>query len=496
MAFNRLYIIIPIPIILLEKLLAFFKIPLSYKQVICKLIVWLVTYYFYSAIYFAYIPLGAVKGTLNPPCLLDNANRSATGVKNSDNCTGWEPFIGDYGNTLLGALDFLSLFTFAIGIFIAGNIADYFDDRLVICICGVLLFTSSTLFGTGYYTGIHSFAYYLVSHTLIGVGAAASPAVIGALGKWVHGKRSGIILGLWSSCFPLSKIIGLLITSIWSDYAWGASFYSSSVLSGSATILALLFLVPDPSYIEEFRRSNCPQDTIPEETARNVKKMKTIRIWRVSLIPELLEYFVSLFFVAWAYYTLLVWLSYIIRNTQIEGVSYPTSVAAQFSIIFDIGSIAGSIICGGVSDLIGSRSIVISFNLYATIVLFFLYQLIGTVHLGYNLTVLFLIGFSLGGAHVIIFSCVTVDLGSKHESKTNTKAISSVSGVIASSGGVGGAVGSLVTGVLFQFGVSVVLYSLMTAVSISALILLRITIKDSVKLYHKIRPRHYVYTIN
>ena len=57
------------PIEFLDKVLAVLKFPGKYKQFLYKVLAWMLTYYFYFALYYCYTLLGSVKGTLNPPCI-------------------------------------------------------------------------------------------------------------------------------------------------------------------------------------------------------------------------------------------------------------------------------------------------------------------------------------------------------------------------------------------------------------------------------------------
>ena len=310
------------------------------------------------------------------------------------NCSGWEPFIGDHGNTLLGILDFVSLFTYSILNLMLGNIADHFDYRYNICIGGFILSLYSALFGSGYYLEIHSFAYYLFAQFLLGIGACSVSGCFSVLGKWFRGKRSGIIIGIWATSAPLSRILGKPLAGIWSDYAWGASFYCCSLVNGIATILIFLFLVPEPKYIQ----LNGKDSTLTQSTKKNIQKNtknKGISIWKAFCIPGVVEYLIVIFFVSSAFYSLLLWFPYLIRNSVIEGVLYPTSISSMFSIVFDIGNMVGTVVAGVVSDLLRSHSLVITLYILLSILLVYAYYLY-TVKLVYNLTILFAIGCTLG----------------------------------------------------------------------------------------------------
>ena len=421
------FIPIHYPIVLFDKVLTACKFPQKYKHSLYKILAWVTTYYFFFALYYSYTVLSSVKGTLNPPCLSrnDTRNLSMPNSTRDGNCSGWEPFIGDHGNTLLGILDFVALFSFAILNLIVGNITDHFDYRYNICVSGVILFLSSTLFGSGYYLEIHSFPFYLFAHVLLGIGGCGMSGCIGVLGKWFHGKRSGIIIGIWSTSVPLSCILGKPLASIWSDYVWGASFYSSSIITGTATILIFLFLVPDPAYLQQNKKEFTLTKNAKKDTHQN-KKVSGISIWKAFRIPGVVEYSFVLFFGFIAYYSLHYWFPYLIRNSVIEGVVYITSVSSMFSIVFDVGSMVGTVVGGGLSDFLGSHAITVTLYLYLSILLLYCYYLLYTIKLVYNLIILFSIGCTLGGSFVILANSISISLASHKSLKGNSNATATI----------------------------------------------------------------------
>ena len=399
------FIAIHYPIELLGKVITILRFPAKYKQLLYKVLAWMLTYYFYFALYYCYTLLGSVKGTLNPPCIFKNKTEYPSIANSTEigNCTAWEPFVGDYGNTLLGALDFVALFSYGILNLIMGNLADHFNYRYNICFCGLMLFLYSTLFGSGYYLEIHSFPYYVFAQILLGLGGCAMSGCLGVLAKWFDGKRSGIIIGIWSTAAPVARILGRPLASIWSDYAWGASFYSSSIITATATILAFLFLVPGPKYLHHDQKDSKLNSTLKINKNRKQKpKERGIFIWKAIRIPGFVEHAVSQFFIYTAFYSSFFWFPYIINHSEIEGVSYATSISSIFSIVFDFGAMAGVATGGGLSYLLKSHSIVITLYLYLSILLLSCYYLLYTVKLVYNLVILFSIGFTLGGGFVIM----------------------------------------------------------------------------------------------
>ena len=472
------------PIELLDKVLTVLRFPGKYKQSLYKVLAWMLTYYFYFALFYCYTLLGSVKGTLNPPCIFKNETGYPSIVNSTENrnCSAWEPFVGDYGNTLLGVLNFVTLFSLAILNVIMGNVTDHFDYRYNLCLTGIILFLYSTLFGSGYYLEIHSFPYYVFAQILLGLGSCGLGGCLGVLRKWFDGKRSGIIIGIWSTSAPVARILGRPLASIWSDYAWGASFYSSSIITATATILVFLFLVPGPKYLHHNEKASKLTSTPNINKNRKQKpKERGIFICKALRIPGVVEYTISQFFIYMAFYSSFFWFPYIIKHSKIEGVSYATSISSIFSIVFDLGAMVGVAIGGGLSYLLKSHSIVITLYLYLSILLLSCYYLLYTVKLVYNLVILFSIGFTLGGAYVIIVISIPIAL-SKHKSlEGNTNSVGTIFGIITSIGGIGGALGGFLPGYLIQFGIPAVLFLIMISALLSGLSITRITFRDCCK---------------
>ena len=480
------FIAMQYPIELFDKVITVLRFPGKYKQSLYKVLAWIVTYYFYFALHYSITLLGSVKGTLNPPCIFKNetGNLSIANSTQNKNCSAWEPFVGDHGNTLLGALNFVTLFSYAILNLIIGNVTDHFDYRYNICFTGVILLIYSTLFGSAYYLEIHSFPYYVFAQILLGLGCCGVCGCLGVLGKWFDGKRSGIIIGIWSTSAPVSRIIGRPLASIWSDYAWGASFYSSSIITATATILAFLFLVPGPKYLHHNQKESILCTPTPNKKQK--PKERGVIIWKALRIPGVVEYSLSQFFLYVAFYSLFFWFPYIIKHSEIEGISYATSISSIFSIVFDLGSMAGIATGGGLSYLLTSHSIVITLYLYLSILLVSCYYLLYTVKLVYNLVILFSIGFTLGGAYVTMANSIPIALSNHKSLKGNTNSVATILGITDCIGGIGGALGGFLPGYLIQFGIPAVLFFIMMNTLISGLSITRITFRDCCKVVKNI----------
>ncbi|KAI6661149.1 Sugar phosphate exchanger 2 [Oopsacas minuta] len=451
---------------------------------------WLILYYFNISWAISIRSFGVIKGTLNPPCCRQINTTIVYDIP--QNCTCWDPFIGDYGTSLIGALDGAFLIPFTLSTLILGNIADHLNYRYVLTIGGSNVVILMLLFGSAYFLSIHSFPYFLVIQILYGVSAAVYSSCFAVIGIWFHGcKRKNTIISLWATYSGVGRILGGLLPAIFADGPWGYSYILISSLILIAVILVFLFLVPYPDYVG----INLSKNKNAKSVNNEIKSGKNgIKIWRALLIPGVIEFAITFFFNKSVYYTFLFWLPYLIRNTVIGGISYQSSLSAVFSILFDIGSIFGVVTGGFIADKLHSYSLICTIYLYIGAVLIYVYSIVNSIHLAANLICLFFIGFTVNGTHALILSCVSIDLGrNKKIMEQNKRAIATMNGIINFSGSVGASITVSLIGVVFQLGVNAVLYVMIAGMILSALFITRIAVKDIIRIYTNYRS--YVYVV-
>lgn len=108
---------------------------------------------------------------------------------------GWAPFDGPDGRKLLGEIDLAFLSAYSVGIYFAGHLGDRLDLRTFLAagMAGTGIFTS--LFGAGYWLGIHSFYYYLAVQVRARRAAAVNGVAVGGGGGgemvWEGQARAG-----------------------------------------------------------------------------------------------------------------------------------------------------------------------------------------------------------------------------------------------------------------------------------------------------------------
>ena len=147
---------------------------------------------------------------------------------------------------------------------------------------------------------------------------------------------------------------------------------------------------------------------------------------------------------------------------------------------------AGVATGGGLSYLLKSHSIAITLYLYLSILLLSCYYLLYTVKLVYNLVILFFIGFTLGGAYVIMALSIPIALSKYNSLESNTNSVGTILGIISFIDSMGGALGGFLPGYIIQFGIPAVLFLIMISALLSGLSITRITFRDCCKVVKNI----------
>ncbi|KAJ7348221.1 hypothetical protein OS493_039438, partial [Desmophyllum pertusum] len=118
----------------------------------------------------------------------------------------------DSGDELLGALDLAFLFSYAVGMFFSGFVAEHVDLRHFLTVGMLSSGLCSVLFGLGYFWKLHYFAFFVT------VQSSGWPSVVECVGNW-FGKGRG-----YSFIVPGCIICGM-------------------------AVIVFLFLVVDPSHV-------------------------------------------------------------------------------------------------------------------------------------------------------------------------------------------------------------------------------------------------------
>ncbi|CAI8026915.1 Glucose-6-phosphate exchanger SLC37A2, partial [Geodia barretti] len=186
----------------------------------------------------------------------DDNSSYATNVSNLSDLSsasgGWPPFNGPHCKTLIGAVDYSWLFTYAVFLFISGLIADRVNVRyfLTAGMIGSGVFVG--LLGVAYYGKIHNITYFILVQ--IGVGVFEStgwPGVVAVMGNWFGKKRRGLLLGVWNSHTSVGNILGTVVPAIWAvpGRPWSWSFLVPAFVMIVVGVLVFFFLITDPAHV-------------------------------------------------------------------------------------------------------------------------------------------------------------------------------------------------------------------------------------------------------
>ena len=153
----------------------------------------------------------------------------------------------------------------------------------------------------------------------------------------------------------------------------------------------------------------------------------------------------AFFFTKLAVYCLLLLLPLFLQ----ESLFYSPPEIANLSTCVDIGAILGSICLGYLSDLMyGKRSPVAMMAVLLAILISYLITFeIYVMPEALFFILMFLLGFFISGLNNLISAACAADLGKQSALKGNTKATSTVTGILDGSGTMGTAFGQLIVGI-------------------------------------------------
>ncbi|XP_046449069.1 glucose-6-phosphate exchanger SLC37A2-like [Daphnia pulex] len=510
MFFEKVYDV-PIGIRLLEKIPSLRKLSYDWKHRWHKFNILFLTFLSYASYHIARKPTSVVKNVLKQNCTGLQPHLSELNISGiEDSWCSWHPFDGDNADTLLGALDSASLFSYAFGMYAMGLLGERINTRYFLSVGMMLSGFFAFLMGLAYWANIHSLTYFLSVQILAGLFQSTGwPGCVAVVGNWFGKSKRGLIMGIWRSHHSIGNIVGSLIAGAFVEDSWGLSFAVPSAIIFGLGLLLYFFLVPDPRAVgcpvpehgsdmskesplgdsnlskDENHRNNGVDLTMVNfelrerfEQTQEIKpdgKEEAISFWRAVKIPGVVEYSFSLFFTKCINYTFLYWLP---RYLKDSSDTMGSQQAADLSTLFDIGGIFGGILAGLLSDLTGMSAFTCAGYFILTIPSLFIYRAFGSMSGGFNMSLLFLVGFLANGPYALITTAVCADLGTHPKLKGSTRALATVTAIIDGTGSIGAAVGPLLVGPLSTLGWDYVFYVLMIASAMGLLLLTRLMINE------------------
>ncbi|CAI9723052.1 glucose-6-phosphate exchanger SLC37A2-like isoform X1 [Octopus vulgaris] len=433
-----------------------------------KLFIMVSTFLCYSSYHLSRKPISVVKNVLH---------------HNSSNSSGWAPFDEPDYKTLLGSLDYAFLFTYAVGMFLSGHVAERVNLRYFLS-CGMLLSGILTAaFGFGYFFNIHSLTYYIFVQIFCGLFQASGwPSVVTYMGNWFGKGNRGLIMGIWNSHTSVGNILGSVIAGEFVETNWGWSFVAPGIIIGAMGIFAFLFMIHRPEFVQctppehaEKSQNKYIQssETEPLVETEEISSGKAISFFEALKIPGVVEFSLCLFFAKLISYTFLYWLPNFIKNkTHLNA-----QRAANLSTFFDTGGIIGGICAGFLSDKTKSSGIICMIMSAFAAPLLYIYNAYGAVNYTWNIVLLIICGVFVNGPYALITTAVSADLGTHQCLEGNTQAIATVTSIIDGTGSMGAALGPLLTGILSQRNWNYVFYMLIAADAFAFLVSIVITFR-------------------
>lgn len=476
----------------------------SVRTVRYKIFILIFTFLCYTSYHLSRKPISVVKSVLNRNCSVSlNHENLIIHEGNDTKWCDWKPFDKDNANSLLGSLDLAYLFSYAVGMFLSGHIAERMNLRIFLSMGMIGSGIMTAMFGMGYFWQIHSLAFYIGVQVIGGLLQSSGwPSVVTCVGNWYGKGKRGLIMGIWNSHTSVGNILGSLIAGIFVNSVWGWSFIVPGIIIGSLGVLVFLFMVPTPvevgcelpdqsispkiQYTEEVSEksdlngeSYMEYGTTNSQTSlvsMNKSKEKPISILRALMIPGVVEFSLCLFFAKLVSYTFLYWLP---KYIHVKA-NYDPEKAADISTLFDVGGIFGGIMAGLVSDYSGMRAATCVIMLIISAPVLYIYNLYGSISLAHSIGLSMLCGFFVNGPYALITTAISADLGTHKSLQGNSKALSTVTAIIDGTGSIGAAVGPLLAGVIESSGWNNVFYMLIGSDVMALLLLLRLFYKEMV----------------
>lgn len=342
----------------------------------------------------------------------------------------------ELGRAATSSVIALSMFLSGMSAFLAGWALDRYGPKVVTLMMG--LFTGSSLVLTSFAGSLwHLFFTYSL---LLAMGVGPIFVVpMSAVSKWFDKKR-GMALGIASSGIGLGMVImAPFATYLINNYEWRNTYLAIGLIAWVLVIPLTRFLKRDPYEVGALPDGNKTLQ-MKEGTGGGENKSGFLtlsqafrtRSFRIALV-------------IWPLYSSTVFLMLTHLVPHITDIGFSPAKAAGVLSLLGGTTIAGRIIMGNVSDRIGRK---LAAGICALCQAGALALLVWVQELGLFYVVALLYGFGWGGMSPVLAALVgdTFDLGR----------IGALLGVLEMSFGLGGAIGPVIGGLVYDIGGSYV----------------------------------------
>jgi sugar phosphate permease len=182
-------------------------------------------------------------------------------------------------------------------------------------------------------------------------------------------------------------------------------------------------------------RESIKEDKEDEEEPE--QKISFLQAW---MLPRVILYSSAFFCTKMAVYCLLLLLPSFLKTPDMD---YSLAGIAHLSTTIDVGAIFGSMTLGYISDLMhGKRSPVAMGAVLISIAISYCVTFtVKDMPTAVFFILMFMLGFCISGLNNMISSACSADLGKQEALKGNSKAVSTVTGIIDGTGTLGSAAG-------------------------------------------------------
>jgi sugar phosphate permease len=197
--------------------------------------------------------------------------------------------------------------------------------------------------------------------------------------------------------------------------------------------------------VENIKNSNAFKELSLSMGNVNEEKHQKVSFFKALMLPRVMLYSSAFFCTKMAVFCLLLILPTFLKKSKLK---YEDEDVANVSTLIDLGAMFGSMTLGYLSDrLHGKRSPVALMAVFFSMALTYTFTF--TVYdLGKPVLfiMMFFIGFFISGLNNMISASCSADLGKQEALKGNSRAISTVTGIIDGTGTMGSAAGQLIVG--------------------------------------------------
>ena len=341
-----------------------------------------------------------------------------------------------YTKAQLGTVLMALKLTYGLGQFINGQLAERFSSRKLLAVGMLGSAALNVLFG--FETALYFLIFVWACNGY--VQALGWPPTMRVAANWFPPAKRGKAIGIIGTGYQLGGALTFVVAG-WAAqrYGWRGALYVPAMLLTAASLHMLLFLRESPGSRKEFSTdaSTQPERSQPHQARGGFRENILITLTN----PALWLVAVSLCLLDACRYGFTDW-----GVTQLKEVAGDSVSTAAFKYaVLPFGGIAGAYLSGWATDryFAGRRAPAIFFLLVVLGLLAVSYNTVIHAGLALSATVLFLVGFCIFGAQVLLVGTFPVDLARKGTA-------AAAAGFVNFMGYMGAAAGDKLTGHLAQ----------------------------------------------